>query len=53
VVLPPWDTQRNITAALDLLDEKAALHEEISRTTARLRDTLAPVFLTGASLRSG
>jgi type I restriction enzyme S subunit len=47
IVLPPLDVQAQISAALSSLDEKIKVHEEIVRTTSRLRDTVAQLILTG------
>jgi Restriction endonuclease S subunits len=48
VVLPPLSVQAAIADALDTLNEKVEIHDQISRNTARLRDTLAPLLMTGA-----
>lgn len=47
VVLPPLSDQTAIAEILDALEEKVHVHAEISRTTAELRDTLAPLLMTG------
>jgi hypothetical protein len=39
-----------VADVLDALNEKVTVHDEIRRTTAKLRDTLAPALLTGALL---
>ncbi|MEV5704503.1 restriction endonuclease subunit S [Actinoallomurus sp. NPDC052274] len=48
LVLPPVPVQEAIGGVLSALDEKAALHAEISRRTGELRDQLSPLLLTGA-----
>ena len=48
LVLPPLAAQNAVADILDALNEKIAVHGEISRTTAKLRDVLAPALLTGA-----
>jgi restriction endonuclease S subunit len=48
LVVPPLATQYAVADVLDALDEKITVHGEISRTTAAVRDTLAPALLTGA-----
>lgn len=53
VVLPPLATQAGIADALGALDDQVDIHERISRTAARLRDTLAPLLLTGAVMTEG
>ena len=50
IPLPPLARQREITRALALLDEKAALHDEISRTTVALRDSLLPMLYRGEGI---
>lgn len=45
--LPPLHTQRAIGVSLQALDDKVRLHSEISRTTAELHDTLAPMLFSG------
>ncbi|MFG1921248.1 restriction endonuclease subunit S [Cryptosporangium sp. NPDC048952] len=47
IPLPPLMRQEAIARTLALLTEKAALHDEISRTTAALRDSLLPVLYRG------
>ncbi|MFE3515367.1 restriction endonuclease subunit S [Streptomyces sp. NPDC059166] len=47
VVLPPLAEQRRIGAVLGALDEKIRVHEEIARTTALLRDSLAGLLMSG------
>jgi restriction endonuclease S subunit len=47
ITLPPLADQAAIGDTLAALDEKIELHEQIVRTTGRLRDTLAPLLLTG------
>lgn len=46
VVVPPARTQSTIAEVFSALDERIAVHEQISRTTARLRDALLPDLLT-------
>ncbi|MFF8994131.1 restriction endonuclease subunit S [Streptomyces sp. NPDC014983] len=46
VSLPPLDRQRDIGAALNAVDEKLRVHEEIVRTTTELRETLAELLMT-------
>jgi restriction endonuclease S subunit len=48
VVLPPATIQSAIAAVLQALDTKVALHDQISRTTATLRDSLLPLLVSGA-----
>lgn len=48
VVLPPVAVQSIVAEALGALDEKIAVHNQISRTTAELRDALLPLLLTGS-----
>jgi hypothetical protein len=48
LVLPPLATQNAVADVLDALNKKIAVHDEVIRTTAKLRDTLAPALLTGA-----
>ncbi|HEV7647866.1 MAG TPA: restriction endonuclease subunit S [Actinophytocola sp.] len=40
VAVPPEDVQAGVADVLGALDEKAMVHEEISRTTAELHDAL-------------
>ncbi len=47
LLLPPFETQKEIAAVLDAFDEKVEAHLEISRAAARLRDALAPALVTG------
>jgi restriction endonuclease S subunit len=47
-VVPPLAVQDAIREMLVSLDEKVDIHERISQSTARLRDTLAPLLITGA-----
>ncbi len=47
-VLPPMIVQESIGSVLSALDEKIAIHDEISRRTTELRDRLSPLLLTGA-----
>lgn len=42
VALPPEEAQLEIVATLQALDEKIALHEEISRTTGELKEAVLP-----------
>jgi restriction endonuclease S subunit len=48
VVLPPDTVQSDIAAVLGALDTKIALHDQISKTTAALRDSLLPLLVAGA-----
>ncbi|MFZ0121072.1 MAG: restriction endonuclease subunit S [Pseudonocardiaceae bacterium] len=45
VVFPPMAMQSLVTEVLGALDEKVAVHDQISRTTAKLRDALLPLLL--------
>lgn len=45
VVLPPAAVQSVVAEVLGALDEKIAIHDQISRTTAELRDALLPLLL--------
>jgi hypothetical protein len=45
VVVPPEAVQARIADTLGALDDKVVVHEQISRTTAALRDTLLPRLL--------
>lgn len=51
VVLPPLRVQAEISEVLVLLDIKAALHDEIARTTVTLRDSLLPNLYAGRSVK--
>jgi restriction endonuclease S subunit len=48
VVIPPEVVQARVADTLSPLDDKIAVHEQISRTTATLRDVLLPRLLSGA-----
>ncbi|GAA4619418.1 hypothetical protein GCM10023195_87780 [Actinoallomurus liliacearum] len=48
LVLPPMPVQESIGGVLSALDEKMAVHAEISRCAGELRDQLSPLLLTGA-----
>ncbi|CAM5378950.1 restriction endonuclease subunit S [Kitasatospora aureofaciens] len=48
VNLPPRAQAAAITEILEGLSEKIAVHEEIARTTAELRDLISPAMFTGA-----
>jgi restriction endonuclease S subunit len=48
VVLPPATTQSAIAEVLQALDAKITIHDQISRTTAALRDSLLPLLVTGS-----
>lgn len=48
VLMPPLDAQHAIGDVLGALDEKVAVHDQISRTTAQLRDSLLSLLLTGS-----
>jgi type I restriction enzyme, S subunit len=45
VVLPPAEIQSMVGDVLGALDEKIAVHRQISSTTAALRDSLLPLLL--------
>lgn len=47
VVLPPLAIQSVVAEVLGALDEKIAVYDEISRTTAALRDSLLPLLVAG------
>jgi type I restriction enzyme, S subunit len=47
VVIPPAAVQADVAAVLCALDDKAIVHEQISRTTAALRDAVLPRLLSG------
>lgn len=47
-VLPPEPVQESIGSVLSALDEKIAIHAEISRRASELRDQLSPLLLTGS-----
>jgi hypothetical protein len=51
-VLPPEPVQESIVSVLSALDEKVAIHAEISARAADLRDRLSPLLLTGSLPRS-
>lgn len=48
VVLPPAAMQSAIAAVLQALDTKIAIHDQISRTTATLRNSLLPLLISGS-----
>jgi type I restriction enzyme, S subunit len=48
LVIPPPSVQASVGGVLTSLDKKIAVHEEISRKAAELRDLLSPLLLTGA-----
>lgn len=48
VVVPPAAHQTYIAEILGALDDKIVVHEEISRTTADMRDAVLPLLLTGS-----
>jgi restriction endonuclease S subunit len=48
LVIPPSSVQASVGSVLNSLDKKIALHEEISRKAAELRDLLSPLLLTGS-----
>lgn len=48
LVLPPLTTQSAIGEILGALGEKIAIHDQITRTTAALRDSLRPLLITGS-----
>lgn len=49
VVVPPEAIQASIADTLGALDDKIVVHEQISRTTAALRDALLPQLLSPAN----
>lgn len=49
VVVPPQAVQASVAGALSALDDKAVIHERLSRTTATLRDALLPQLLSGSN----
>jgi type I restriction enzyme, S subunit len=49
VVIPPAAVQASVADTLGALDDKIVVHEQISRTTAALRDVLLPQLLSGAN----
>jgi type I restriction enzyme, S subunit len=56
VVIPPVAVQSDAAEMLGALDEKIAVHDQISRTTAELRDALLPLLAVGKNyvgLRAG
>jgi len=50
LVLPPAWIQTAVGEILGALDEQIAVHEQISRTAARLRDALLPLLVAGSGL---
>jgi restriction endonuclease S subunit len=48
VVLPPVAVQSVVAEVLGALDEKIAVHDQISRNTAELRDALLPLLLANS-----
>ncbi|MBP0455561.1 restriction endonuclease subunit S [Kitasatospora sp. RG8] len=48
VNIPPPEEEAGISAVLEGLAEKIAVHEEIARVTTDLRNLLSPLLLTGA-----
>lgn len=48
IVLPPLAVQSVATELLSVLDEKIAVYDQISKTTAALRDSLLPLLLAGS-----
>ncbi len=47
VTFPALSVQSAVTEVLRALDEKIAIHDQISRTTAALRDAVLPLLLNG------
>ncbi|XTZ17583.1 N-6 DNA methylase [Micromonospora echinospora] len=47
IVLPEFGVQRDIGAALELVQDELRTQERLARITARLRDTLGPLLITG------
>ncbi len=52
LVLPPLAVQREIGAALGVLDSEIAIHSQLSVTAQALRDLLLPLLIAGAARRS-
>lgn len=50
VVLPTAAAQSVVADILGALDEKIAVHDQICKTTAALRDSVLPLLLTGAGV---
>jgi type I restriction enzyme, S subunit len=48
MVIPPSSVQSAVADVLCALDEKIAIHHQISRTTAALRDAVLPRLLDGS-----
>lgn len=48
VVVPPASVQSAIAEVLGALDEKIAIHDQISRTTAALRDSVLALLITSS-----
>jgi restriction endonuclease S subunit len=48
MVIPPASVQSAVAEVLSALDEKVAVHFQISRTTAALRDAVLPHLLDGS-----
>jgi restriction endonuclease S subunit len=48
VVLPPLAIQESIGEVLAAIDDQVDVHRQISATARRLRDTLAPLLISGA-----
>lgn len=53
VVIPPRAVQASIADTLGALDDKVIVHEQISNTTAALRDALLPQLLSWANPADG
>jgi hypothetical protein len=53
VVVPPEAVQASFAETLSSLDDKIAVHEQISRTTAALRAALLPQLLNPAGAADG
>jgi len=52
VMVPPETVQATVADILGTLDDKIIIHEQISRTTAALRDALLPQLLSEANPES-
>lgn len=48
VVVPPAEVQTSVADVLGALDKKIIAHEQVSRATAALRDTVLPQLFTGS-----
>ncbi len=48
LILPPAEIQVIVAEVVSAIDEKIAIHEEIVKTTAALRDAVIPLLLAGS-----